>query len=62
MSPKRLPSTRAGANLAALEALNAERPTPSRMRQNKYLNNLMEQDHRATKRIIKPMRGFKDFR
>ncbi|NRO99572.1 DDE-type integrase/transposase/recombinase, partial [Paraburkholderia sp. NMBU_R16] len=27
-----------------------------------YLNNLIEQDHRAIKRIIKPMMGFKDFR
>lgn len=26
------------------------------------LNNLVEQDHRAIKRIIKPMMGFKDFR
>ncbi|MGF6292637.1 transposase-like protein [Paraburkholderia youngii] len=32
------------------------------MRQNKYLNNVVEQDHRAIKRIIKPMMGFKDFR
>ncbi|MEM5332430.1 DDE-type integrase/transposase/recombinase, partial [Paraburkholderia sp. JHI2823] len=31
-------------------------------RQNKYLNNIIEQDHRAIKRIIKPMMGFKDFR
>jgi putative transposase len=33
-----------------------------KVRQNKYLNNLIEQDHRAIKRIIKPMMGFKDFR
>ncbi|MGF6735709.1 transposase-like protein [Paraburkholderia youngii] len=26
------------------------------------LNNVVEQDHRAIKRIIKPMMGFKDFR
>ncbi|MEX3682832.1 DDE-type integrase/transposase/recombinase, partial [Paraburkholderia sp. BR14320] len=26
------------------------------------LNNIIEQDHRAIKRIIKPMMGFKDFR
>ena len=47
---------------AALEALNAERSTPIKVRQNKYLNNIVEQDHRAIKRIIKPMMGFKDFR
>jgi len=31
------------------------------MRQNKYLNNIVEQDHRAIKRIIRPMHGFKSF-
>jgi hypothetical protein len=48
---------KSGANLAALEALNAERSTPIKVRQNKYLNNIVEQDHRAIKRIIKPMIG-----
>ena len=32
------------------------------MRQSKYLNNLVEQDHRAVKRITRPMLGFKTFR
>jgi putative transposase len=27
----------------------------------KYLNNIVEQDHRGIKRIIKPMMGFKSF-
>ena len=31
------------------------------MRQNKYLNNIVEQDHRAIKRITRPMLGFKSF-
>ncbi|MBB3262241.1 transposase-like protein [Paraburkholderia bannensis] len=53
---------KSGANLAALEALNAGRPTPVKIRQNKYLNNVIEQDHRAIKRIIRPMMGFKNFR
>lgn len=30
-------------------------------RQNKYLNNIIEQDHRRIKRITKPMMGFKSF-
>ncbi len=34
---------------------------PIRVRQIKYLNNLIEQDHRAIKRIINPMKGFKSF-
>lgn len=31
------------------------------LRQNKYLNNVVEQDHRNIKRIVKPMMGFKSF-
>lgn len=40
-------------------SLNAKRATPIKVRQNKYLNNIIEQDHRAVKRIIKPMMCFK---
>ncbi|MEO5736987.1 MAG: DDE-type integrase/transposase/recombinase, partial [Variovorax sp.] len=32
------------------------------LRQSKYLNNAVEQDHRAVKRISRPMLGFKTFR
>ncbi len=32
------------------------------MRQSKYLNNLIELDHRAVKRIVRPMLGFENFR
>jgi putative transposase len=31
------------------------------IRQIKYLNNIIEQDHRGIKRITKPMLGFKAF-
>jgi putative transposase len=62
VSPKTITVDKSDANLAALEALNAERLTPIKVRQNKYLNNIVEQDHRAIKRIIKPMMRFKDFR
>jgi transposase-like protein len=31
------------------------------LRQNKYLNNLVEQDHRAIKRLVKPGMGFSSF-
>ncbi|WP_036026005.1 DDE-type integrase/transposase/recombinase, partial [Paraburkholderia dilworthii] len=50
------------ANLAGLHAINAERETPIKFRQAKYLNNIVEQDHRAIKRRTRPMLGFKDFR
>ena len=61
-APETVTVDKSGANLAALQSINAERETPIKVRQNKYLNNLVEQDHRAIKRIIKPMMGFKDFR
>jgi transposase-like protein len=60
--PETITVDKSGANLAALKALNAERTMPIKLRQNKYLNNIVEQDHRAVKRLIKPMMGFKDFR
>ena len=31
------------------------------MRQYKYLNNIVKQDHRATKQITRPILGFKSF-
>jgi transposase-like protein len=31
------------------------------LRQSKYLNNVVEQDHRAVKRRVRPMLGFKTF-
>jgi transposase-like protein len=31
------------------------------IRQCKYLNNMVEQDHRAVKRIVRPMLRFKSF-
>ena len=31
------------------------------MRQIKYLNNIVEQDHRAIKRLTRPVLGFKSF-
>jgi transposase-like protein len=60
--PETVTIDKSGANRAALEAVNAERETPIQIRQNKYLNNVVEQDHRAIKRIVRPMMGFKDLR
>lgn len=55
---------KSGANTAALATLNAGRSeeVTITVRQNKYLNNLVEQDHRSIKRRIKLMLGFKSFR
>jgi putative transposase len=60
-SPETITIDKSGSNLAALNAVNAERETPIKVRQIKYLNNIVEQDHRAIKRRIRPMLGFKDF-
>ncbi|MGJ0638379.1 IS6 family transposase [Xenorhabdus bovienii] len=52
------------ANTAALATLNADKPDEETItvRQSKYLNNLVEQDHRNIKRRVRPMLGFKSFR
>lgn len=58
---------KSGANNAALEDLNALFLTNNlcflfiMIRQIKYLNNIIEQDHRHVKKIIKPTLGFKSF-
>jgi putative transposase len=59
--PETVTIDQSGANLAALKAINAERETPIKIRQRKYLNNIVEQDHRAIKRRTRPMLGFKKF-
>ena len=37
-------------------------PANTRLRSSKYLNNLIEQDHRGVKQRIAVMLGFKEFR
>jgi putative transposase len=59
--PEKVTIDKSGANTAALEALQEETGATIEIRQNKYLNNLVEQDHRAVKRIVRPMLGFKSF-
>jgi putative transposase len=49
------------ANEAAIKRYNQEHGTHIIIRQVKYLNNIVEQDHRAVKRITRPMLGFKSF-
>ncbi|WP_370688999.1 IS6 family transposase [Xenorhabdus aichiensis] len=55
---------KSGANKAALDELNQGKPKDKQIniQQNKYLNNLIEQDHRNVKRRTRPMLGFKNFR
>lgn len=61
-TPKKVTIDKSGANAAAIESYNAEKDADIEMRQVKYLNNILEQDHRAIKRAVRPMLGFKSFR
>ena len=47
------------ANAAAIRGYNAAHGTAISLRQMKYLHNVVERDHRAVKRISRPMLGFK---
>ena len=49
------------ANSAAIEDYNEAHDAEAEIRQVKYLNNVVEQDHRAIKRQVRPMMGFKSF-
>jgi putative transposase len=49
------------ANEAAIKSYNQEHGTAIVIRQVKYLDNVVEQDHRAVKRVTWPMLGFKSF-
>ncbi|MGF6292796.1 putative transposase [Paraburkholderia youngii] len=60
--PETVTIDRSGSNLAALQPINVPRDVPIKVRQKKYLNNIIEQDHRAIKRRTRPMLGFKKFR
>jgi putative transposase len=60
--PNKITIDKSGANTAAIEALVEETGHKVEIRQNRYLNNLVEQDHRAIKRIVRSMLGFKSFR
>jgi len=53
---------KSGANKAAMDTINAGRDVSILMRQVKYLNNIVEQDHRAIRRLTRPMINFKSFR
>ncbi len=60
--PEKITIDKSGANTAAIEALVEETSHEIEIRQIKYLNNLIEQDHRSIKRIVRPMLGFQSFR
>ena len=59
--PEKVTMDKSGSNKAAMDGINTKREKWIEIRQIKYLNNIVEQDHRAVKRISKPMLGFKSF-
>ena len=52
---------KSGANKAAMDEINVRIEIPIIVRHVKYLNNIVEQDHRAVKRVTKRMLKFKSF-
>jgi transposase-like protein len=60
--PEKITIDKSGASTAAIQSIQADSGVDIELRQNKYLNNIVEQDHRAIKRVVRPMLGFKSFR
>ena len=64
--PRKVVIDKSGANTAGINAINRMLkrfgcPIPIEMVRIKYLNNMIEQDHRTIKKRIRPMLGFKSF-
>jgi transposase-like protein len=59
--PEKITIDGSDANEAAIKSYNEEHGTNIIIRQVKYLNNIVEQDHRGVKRVTRPMLGFKAF-
>ena len=60
--PEKITIDKSGANTVAIARIQADSGLPIKLRQSKYLNNIVERDHRAIKRIARSMLGFKTFR
>lgn len=60
--PEKVAVDNSGAKKVAVDAVDAGWDVPIVVRQIKYLNNIVEQNHRAIKRVTKPMFNFKSFR
>jgi len=68
--PHTITMDKSGANKAGIDTINLHLAMrfilggtflQIKVRQVKYLNNIVEQDHRFIKKVIKPMKGFKAF-
>src|SRR5262245_55966607 len=59
--PEKITLDGSDANEAAIKSYNEAHGTAIIIRQVKYLNNMVEQDHRGVKRVTRPMLGVKSF-
>jgi putative transposase len=59
--PEKITIDQSGVNTAAIKRYYRTHKTAIVIRHSKYLNNIVEQDHRAVKRITRPTLGFKSF-
>ena len=60
--PAKINIDKSGANKAGIHDYNYDKVVKIKIRQSKYLNNIIESDHRKIKRITRPMMGFQSFR
>jgi putative transposase len=61
-TPEKVTMDKSGANKAAIDEINRGRTVPITVHQVKYLNNIVEQDHCAIKRLTRLMLNFMAFR
>lgn len=59
--PENITIDKSCSNKADLKEYNAENDIAIEIRQEKYLNNTVEQGYRGIKWIVRPMLGFKEF-
>jgi putative transposase len=60
--PEKVTMGKNGANRSTINQIIEDKDIAVEVRQNKYLNNIVDQDHRAVKRNTRFMLGFKPFR
>jgi putative transposase len=53
--PEKITIDQSGANTVAIVSVQADSSLPIALRQSKFLNDIVEQDHRAIKRVVRPM-------
>lgn len=61
-APEKITIDKSDSNTAAIQSIRDDSGVDTELRQSKHLNTIVEQGHRAIKRIVRPMLGFKTFR